>query len=171
MYVCVMYVCVHACMCMHVLYNFFAILHVSIQHLPRYSNQDRLGSGTGEKPGGLGERSATAIKSELNLIEDADKVEVPSIEPPPMSVAEATPTYIFLQTTVYLLDAHALKFAEMSLAHGLTSLKGDHGNSHAYLMAEARLLMYRQQHEDALKCIKQAIVVNIQVRKYIVLVL
>jgi len=58
-----------------------------------------------------------------------------------------------------------LKFAEMSLAHGLTSLKGEHDSSFAYLMAEARLHVYRKQYEEARKCIELAIIVNIQVRK------
>lgn len=70
---------------------------------------------------------------------------------------------IFLQTANHLLDAHALKFAEMCLAHELASLTAGPASSHAYLMAEASLHMHRQKYEEAITCIKQALVVDIQV--------
>ena len=136
----------------------------------RSSTQDPQ-SGQVEKSGGLGERSGVSVKSEVNLNDETlgtvttERGEGQG-EDPPAATATATPTGIFLQTTAYLLDLHALKFAEMSLAHGLTSLKDSHSTSHAYLMAEARLRIYRQQYEEAVTCIKQAIVVDIQVSTF-----
>ena len=73
---------------------------------------------------------------------------------------------IFLQTASYLLDVHALKFAEMALAHELTSSLGGRGGvakeNPAYLVAEARLHMHRDMHQDAKSCLKKALAIDIQ---------
>lgn len=73
---------------------------------------------------------------------------------------------IFLQTASYLLDVHALKFAEMALAHELVSAsgtgeKGEAKINPAYLVTEARLHMHRQMYEDAKACLKKALQVDI----------
>lgn len=68
---------------------------------------------------------------------------------------------IFLQTASYLLDVHALKFAEMSLAHELTSGRSCK-TCPTYLVAEARLHMHRGVYREALKCLKKTLIVDIQ---------
>jgi len=71
------------------------------------------------------------------------------------------PTSIFLLTASYLLDVHALKFAEMSLAHEVASGRGSE-TSPTYLVAEARLHMERHMYQDACQCLRKAIKVDIQ---------
>ena len=68
---------------------------------------------------------------------------------------------IFLQTASFLLDVHALKFAEMSLAHELMS-GCNHKTCPTYLVAEARLHMHRDMYKEALKCLKKALMADIQ---------
>lgn len=72
---------------------------------------------------------------------------------------------IFLQTAAYLLDVHALKFAEMALAHELTGGGGARGmakENPAYLVAEARLHMHREMYGEAKACLKKALMIDIQ---------
>lgn len=71
---------------------------------------------------------------------------------------------IFLQTASYLLDVHALKFAEMSLAHEVASRRGHATKtSPAYLVAEARLHLHREAYDEAKECLKKALKIDIQV--------
>lgn len=91
------------------------------------------------------------------------------------------PASIFLQTAAYLLDVHALKvewalmrcskvhslvlqFAEMCLGHELTSPNG--GPSTQYHIAVARLYMHHHNYAMAIECLRNAIVLDIQVQGY-----
>eukprot|EP00731_Ephydatia_muelleri_P033352 Em0028g27a len=74
------------------------------------------------------------------------------------------PVSIFLQTATYLLDVHALKFAEMCLGHELTSPNG--GPSAHYQIAVARLYMHHHNYTMAIECLRNAIVLDIQVQEY-----
>lgn len=78
-----------------------------------------------------------------------------------VSSSESEPTSIFLLTASYLLDVHALKFAEMSLAHELTSGQSSK-TCPTYLVAEARLHMQRHMYQEASRCLKKALKVDIQ---------
>ena len=76
-----------------------------------------------------------------------------------------TDNSIFLQTAAYLLDVHALKFAEMALAHELTSSTSTRGGAKstpAYLVTEARLHMHREKYQEAKACLKKALTIDIQ---------
>ena len=58
---------------------------------------------------------------------------------------------------------HALKFAEMALAHELTSRKGGGARCcPTYQVAEARLHMEREDFDEAKKCLKKALMADIQ---------
>ena len=75
--------------------------------------------------------------------------------------SETEPASIYLKTASYLLDVHALKFAGMSLAHELTREKGSH-ECPAYLVAEARLHMEQHMYLEAKKCLKRALMADVQ---------
>ena len=56
---------------------------------------------------------------------------------------------------------HALKFAEMSLAHEVTTKRTK--TCPAYLVAEARLHLHREAYDEAKKCLKKTLRLDIQV--------
>lgn len=74
-------------------------------------------------------------------------------------LSEPVQASIFLQTAAYLLDVHALKFAEMSLAHELTSPSG--GETPLYQVALARLHMHRHMYKEAKAVLREAVKVDI----------
>ena len=98
----------------------------------------------------MGEDDIVIVKSD-----DIQNVEEKEEEPLICNIS------IFLQTASYLLDVHALKFAEMSLAHELTK-SGNEGACPSYQVAEARLHMHRKQYDKAEKCLRKAISKDIQ---------
>ena len=58
----------------------------------------------------------------------------------------------------------ALQFAEMCLGHELTSPNG--GPSAHYQIAVARLYMHHHNYTMAIECLRNAIVLDIQVQEY-----
>ena len=58
----------------------------------------------------------------------------------------------------------ALQFAEMCLGHELTSPNG--GPSAHYQIAVARLYMHHHNYAMAIECLRNAIVLDIQVQEY-----
>ncbi|XP_064394779.1 cilia- and flagella-associated protein 70-like isoform X2 [Halichondria panicea] len=67
---------------------------------------------------------------------------------------------IFLQTASYLMDVHALKFAEMSLAHEVAGCDGE--LQPHYHIAEARLHMHQEHYDRAESALKKAIALDYQ---------
>lgn len=106
-----------------------------------------------EKSAGFKSIPNEAVPAELAVL-------VPS--PDEVDLEEYAPVSIFLQTASYLLDVHALKFAEMALAHEVTSGRGGPKNAPTCLVAEARLHLERCMYSEAEKCLKKALMVDIQ---------
>ena len=104
----------------------------------------------------------------------ASKVEVPPEAPPPTVLAlqrnegegsggvpEDPKISVFLQTASFLLDVHALKFAEMSLSHIRASPSPP---PPLYHILEARLYLHRNEPHRALDCLTAALQLDVQVR-------
>jgi tetratricopeptide (TPR) repeat protein len=101
---------------------------------------------------------------------NASKVEVqpgvpPTTEPvPPCGEGEVggredPRANVFLQTASFLLDVHALKYAEMSLSHVLASPSPPPS---LYHIQEARLHLHKAQPREALTCLKASLQLDVQ---------
>ena len=130
-----------------------------------WSHSCRSASPRTDTPSKRREKSA-GVKAVHQRDSPATAAESSIFPPSPEEEEECTVPSIFLQTASYLLDVHALKFAEMSLAHEVTSRRGQTTKtSPTYLVAEARLHLHREAYDEAKKCLKKALKVDIQVTR------